>query len=90
MTTYLRLGPWPEDERSRCWATGTIEEGVSVYALDPQGQPVAPSGEWAEVDLHERLALDEPKWLVTGDLVGTGHDGEPLLRNLTIVRRWQP
>jgi hypothetical protein len=39
--------------------------------------------------LHDRLASDDPKYLVTGDLVGIGGDGEPLLRNLRIVGTWE-
>lgn len=85
MTRYLRIGAWHPSEQSRNYATGDIEAGVSVYDLDGQGRPIAPDGEWAEDDLRDRLASDEPKWLVEGDLVGEGHDGEPLLQNIRIV-----
>lgn len=84
---YLRIGRWnPADERSRNFARGTIESGVSVYDIDEAGKVVIPEeGEWAEVDLRERLASTDPRWFVQGDLVGEGHDGEPLLHHVRIV-----
>lgn len=88
-TRYLRVGAWRDSEQSWNFATGGFEQGVSVYALDPEGMPVVPpDGEWAESDLHDRLASDEPKYLVTGNVVGCGGDGEPLLRNLRIIGTW--
>jgi N12 class adenine-specific DNA methylase len=84
---YLRIGKWdPKKEASRNYAAGTIESGLSVYDLDDNGKPIAPDGEWAETDLRDRLKSGERQYKVQGQLVGEGHDGEPLLRNVYIVR----
>ena len=90
--TYLRIGDWdPAHPYSHNYARGDIEAGVSVYDLDPAGRPVIPAeSEWAGLDLRGRLASDAPKYLVQGDLVGEGHDGEPLLGDLAIVGEWRP
>lgn len=84
---YLRIGAWnPRDPRSHNYARGDIEAGLSVYDLDAAGQPVVPEeGEWAEVDMRDRLASTEPKFLVQGDYCGEGHDGEPLLAHPVVV-----
>lgn len=87
---YLRIGRWDDSERSRNFATGEFEAGVSVYDLDPAGAPIDPGeGEWSADDLRDRLAGDDPKFLVTGDVVGEGGDGEPLLRNVRVIGHWQ-
>jgi len=83
---YLRIGEWHPSETSRNYSAGKIEPGVSVYGLDAAGRPVVPlQGEWAAEDLSSRMAGKEPKYLVEGDHVGIGHDGEPLLKNLKII-----
>ena len=89
---YLRIGDWnPDRPYSKNWARGTLEKGLSVYDLGDDGLPVAPTGsEWAEQDMRERLHSDEPKYLVTGRRVGTGHDGEPLLRDPKVIGEWKP
>ena len=89
---YLRIGDWHPSETSRNYSAGKIEPGVSVYDLHPQtGRPVVPpEGEWAADDLASRLAGSEPKYLVEGQHVGIGHDGEPLLKQLQIIRDWTP
>lgn len=89
--TYLRIGDWHPSETSRNYALGKTEKGVSVYELDPTGQPLAPpKGEWADTDLRQRITGKEPKYLVQGTHVGVGHDGEPLLKNIKIVGEWKP
>lgn len=89
---YLRIGDWdPAFPVSRNYATGDHEIGLSVYELDAEGMPVEPQeAEWAGADMRERLAGDQPKHLVTGSLVGWGHDGEPLLADVGIVGAWTP
>lgn len=85
---FLRVGPWnPSDPRSRNYAAGDIEIGLSVYDLDEHGAPVVPpDGEWAEDDLRG----EAPKFLVQGDVLGRGHDGEPLLGNPRVVGPYTP
>lgn len=98
---YLRFGDWPKDERSLNHAEGYREEGVSVYDMH-RGHPVVPGdeigyGEFGN-DTHEELQgrIDnwrrgrQPAHIVKGDVVGIGHDGEPLLRNLQHVRTLDP
>ena len=83
---YLRIGEWGKVSRNH--AEGVVEAGVSVYDLQ-EGRPVisedATDTEFAAMDLRDRLASDEPKYLVRGDVVGVGHDGEPLLANVAKV-----
>lgn len=90
---YLRVGDWnPKHERSSNYATGDIEMGLSAYDLDDGGEPVVPESgntDWQETDLRDRMRGDDPKYLVQGDLVATGHDGEPLLRRVRVVGTWR-
>lgn len=85
--TYLRVGAWnPQSPRSRNYARGEIEAGLSVYELDANGKPIVPAeGEWAGDDLADRMRGDEPKFIVQGEVVGEGHDGEPLLSDPKVV-----
>jgi hypothetical protein len=87
---YLRIGDWNlEDPRSYNHAMGEREAGLSAYDLDDDLRPIVPQeGEWAEEDMLDRLASDLPRHLVTGRLVGEGHDGEPLLDQVRIVGSW--
>lgn len=88
----LRIGGWnPADPRSKNYAVGDIEMGLSVYELDADDNPVVPpEGEWAEDDLRDRMRSDEPKYLVQGELLAWGHDGEPLLGNPRVVGAYVP
>ena len=87
---YLRIGEWHPSETSRNYSLGQTEPGVSVYDLHPQtGKPVVPpEGEWAADDLRDRMRGNEPKYIVEGEHVGVGNDGEPLLKKLKIIGNW--
>lgn len=91
---YLRVGTWnPDSPASFNYAAGTREDGVSVYALDADGDVVLPlDGEWAEDDLRDRLrGTGHAFFLVQGDrLPRNGHDGEPLLSDPKVVGLWEP
>lgn len=89
---YLRIGGWnPADPRSKNYAVGDIELGLSVYELDAHGNPVVPpEGEWAEDDLRDRMRSQEPKFLVQGEFLAWGHDGEPLLGDPRVVGAYTP
>jgi len=83
---YIRFGALPKGGRSRNWASGEYERGVSVYrarynvntgTYQPFG--ALPGAEIAHLLRGSKILL------VTGDKVGTGSDGEPLLSNVRII-----
>lgn len=96
---FLRFGDWPTDERSRNHAEGWKEAGVSVYEIHPHNNmPMDPdpygesdngdtgAGMRARVTRWRRGA--EPAHVVSGEQVGIGHDGEPLLNRLKHHGPW--
>lgn len=81
--TYLRLGLLPKNGKSINHLTGKIENGVSVFEL-VDGKPVIDNLQLID-SLSGRHAL--PAFLVTGEQVGIGHDGEPILQNVQYVSK---
>ena len=86
---YVRFGKLPPHGRSRNHADGTLEEGVSVF----HGERL-PSGEARPLpktnqELASLLSLSRTRdlYIVTGEEIGVGSDGEPLLRNARIWRK---
>ena len=92
---YIRFGEIPKDERSSIHYRGMYcgkEEGVSVYDCTfIHGNyhiivpcPITMGGLDTLTDFlfYEK---DKPVYFVEGDGVGTGHDGEPLIRNVKII-----
>jgi len=89
--TYIRFGDLPENERSTDHSSGRKESGVSVYAAESDTPDDS-----AETDADEAhylagtelqtvfYLLDRPVYLVSGERVGTGADGEPLIRDCEI------
>jgi hypothetical protein len=77
---YVRYGDIPATGRSLNHADGTAEAGVSVF----RGQRL-PSGEARAIPATNQqmgsylTLLGRPLYIVEGDLVGVGSDGEPLL-----------
>jgi hypothetical protein len=64
---------------------------------DPDPDWQSDGAEWAKDGMHNRMtaALGSGRWtphtrghIVKGDVVGTGWDGEPLLRNVKKVGDW--
>lgn len=81
---YIRFCKIPHDERSYNFMRNRKEEGVSVFKADTNNMPIIENAEQAKslwARLHRR------HYLVTGDIVGYGQDGEPLLQNVKVVRR---
>ena len=81
---YVRFCKIPQDEQSWNFIRNKKEIGVSVFKADDNGMPILENAEQAKslwARLHRR------HYLVTGDVVGTGQDGEPLLQNVKVVRR---
>lgn len=97
---YVRFGLWPDNERSgigeayrRIHGGPAYEEGVSVYEAswdDRKRRWLL----WANDEtfsfaptLDAVLSEKRDIFLVTGDEVGVGTDGEPLLRNLKLIKK---
>lgn len=83
---YIRFCKVPHDERSYNFMRNEKEIGVSVFKADINNMPILDNAEQAKslwARLHRR------HYLVTGEVVGTGQDGEPLLQNVKVVRRLQ-
>lgn len=81
---YVRFCKVPQDEKSWNFMRNSKEIGVSVFKADDNGMPILENTEQAKslwARLHRR------HYLVTGDVVGTGQDGEPLLQNVKVVHR---
>ena len=89
---YIRYGDIPPDEKSkihnRCDNSVVGEEvGVSVFEYIEGRGSVIPNNEKAMDDF---FMLSKMYWinhyLVSGDEVGVGSDGEPLINNVKIIK----
>lgn len=91
---YIRFGAIPEGERSWDNRNDRWEDGVSVYACERDATDEdAPEG----VDEAYYLAgtmlqtvfslMTRDTYLVTGEQVGNGADGEPVLKNVEAVAK---
>lgn len=77
---YLRYGSCPKSGRSKNYRDNTLEAGVSVFNAE-----FAASGKYRikgdSVQAASFYQLqDRPAYRVWGEIVGTGADGEPVLR----------
>ncbi len=85
---YVRYGKLPKGGKSRNYATGELERGVSVF----RGE-VLPSGEARALPGNNVLAAsmvllrDRDLYVVSGVEIGTGSDGEPVLKNCKIIAK---
>lgn len=84
MQTYIRFCKVPHDERSYNFMRNRKEIGVSVFKADANNMPILENVEQAK-SLWARL--NRRHYLVTGEVVGIGQDGEPLLQNVKVIRR---
>jgi len=87
---YVRFGDIPDDERSWNSTDECYEDGVSVY--DAEVESVPPESDAAGMfvpvgpkTLQILMLAHRDTYLVTGDRVGMGVDGEPVLRNVEIA-----
>ena len=89
---FLRYGSLPKHGKSTNWVDGTIEEGVSVFRGKelPTGEVTFIIGSPQAEGTKLHLALDKKLYVVGGDVVGVGADGEPLLQNSKIIRQVKP
>lgn len=86
--TYVRFGRLPKGGRSKNHVTGDYLAGVSVYDAyrmpDGTAVVVVPEGPtWTTLF----FIRDRDAYEVDGERIGTGPDGEPLLRGARIVGR---
>ena len=79
MKVYIRYGFWDNRLLSRNHRTRERESGVSVYRAIVKGGVVYPNDDIAREQLHGQGRL---VFAVTGDEVGVGSDGEPVLRRV--------
>jgi|CXWL01.1.fsa_nt_gi hypothetical protein len=89
---YIRYGDLPKAGHSTDYSTGKKEKGISVYEaeLDPATDHIAFKGDALPAAIIQKTATGVPSYLVTGKRVGTGADGEPVLKNVQIVKRLTP
>jgi hypothetical protein len=93
---YIRFGEIPSNEKSKIYCGEEEvgeEDGVSVYpAFELNGNVVVgltlPITRTTLYTQQHLLEYDNrPCYLVSGDYVGKGADGEPLIRNISIIKR---
>lgn len=87
-TVFVRFGPLPRGGRSKNHLTGKHEDGVSVYEAVQRGAFIhilLPSWTFQACDTL-RGCLQDRAFIVRGIVVGTGSDGEVLLKKVKVVR----
>lgn len=93
---FIRFGDIPTNERSSiyCGDSGKIGEeiGVSVYDainIDGEWRIVMPKKMTYSTCVSLSGFIDKEFQLVTGDLVGYGSDGEPLIVNVKTYNNYK-
>lgn len=79
---FIRFGVVPKEGKSKNFRDGYLENGVSVYELGEDGQPVLHG--W-----HYEITKRQP-YYGRGVIVGFGSDGEPLVKIKSIRKAAQP
>jgi len=92
---YVRFGDIPDGEQSYNSTDDCYEDGVSVYAAEVASVPAESDAAGMFVPVGSKtlqilLLAHRDTYLVTGEEVGTGVDGEPLLRDVEIIATLQP
>jgi len=87
---YIRFGDIPENERSYNHTDDCYEDGVSVYDAEIESVPSASDAAGMFVPVGSKtlqilMLAHRDTYLVTGDRIGTGVDGEPVLQDVEIV-----
>lgn len=83
---YVRYGRLPRSGRSRNYADGTLEAGVSVFRGERLASGEARARPGTNYELGSLLSLrDRPLYIIAGREIGLGSDGEPLLAGARIV-----
>lgn len=90
MKRYIRYGEIPRDNKSTIHQAGEIigkEKGVSVFEYIEGRGIVVPDTENGRDDFFKlSKSYWKPQYLVEGEEIGIGSDGEPLLKNISIVK----
>lgn len=86
---YLRFNRPPKSGKSRNYATGELEKGVSCYALrwDLVAGCYKRTGGGLDGAMFAYMIQGAPIYLITGNECGIGSDGEPLLDNVKVLAR---
>ena len=90
---YVRFGlTIPRNEESKIHHGEVFvgyEKGVSVYEAIQRGEKIQIIFPKLSYSACVSLSgcLDHDAMIVTGDVVGTGSDGEPLLKNVNIIKK---
>jgi hypothetical protein len=86
---FIRFGKLPRGEKSKNFATGQLEKGVSVFPTEYNrltGKYSFDENYGIVSDAHMGYVIaGERPYAVTGEVVGKGSDGEPVLRNVKKV-----
>ncbi len=84
---YLRFGDIPVGGKSKNYATGEMESGVSCYALrwDLISQSYRRTGGGLAGAMIVYMIKGAPMYFIAGEECGTGSDGEPLLDNPVVL-----
>lgn len=89
---YIRIGEIPSDEKSKIYdrIDNSIigeELGVSVFEYIEGRGIIVPDNQEARDDFLKLMnSWWKPQYIVNGEEIGVGHDGEPLLKNVKIIK----
>jgi hypothetical protein len=86
---YVRFNNLPKNGKSKNYATGCLERGISVYAAryDLVSGEYQLCGSGLAGALIAYTIKGAPVYFVSGMETGKGSDGEPLLKNVKILSR---
>jgi hypothetical protein len=84
---YIRFGRLPRSGRSRNHDTGELEAGVSCYPAVEQDGIIQFAPDGVANPLSFLDLIHRPAYLVTGEEVGEGSDGEPLLHRPRVLAK---
>lgn len=89
---YIRFGDIPENEQSYNKADDCYEDGVSVYKAEIMSVPPESDAAGMFVPIGSKtlqilMLAQRETYLVTGNKVGIGNDGEPLLQNVETISK---
>lgn len=84
---YIRFGDLPKSGKSKNFATGEDENGISVYEAryDIMLASYEITGSALIGAAVDKMLRGEKIYLVTGEEVGTGSDGEPVIQKTKIL-----